>query len=202
MEIEEKRRRKAEYMRTYMALNPEQREKRNKYLAQYRKNNLEKAEKYRKQYYLDNKEKLLAKNLDWMKKNYQQFLENQKKWKKVNGKKYKDFTIEQILKANLRTRLWDWLKRERSLKSIEILGCTPSELRAHLENLWKPGMTWDNYGRKQNIRCWHIDHIKPIALFDLTKEEQIKECFGYLNLQPLWADENLKKGKKLCYVKK
>jgi hypothetical protein len=49
-------------------------------------------------------------------------------------------------------------------------------------------MNWDSYGK------WEIDHIKPCCLFDLTKIRQQKECFNYKNLQPLWKEDNLKKG--------
>ena len=41
-----------------------------------------------------------------------------------------------------------------------------------------------------------IDHRRPCASFDLTKEEDIKMCFHYTNLQPLWGAENLRKGAK------
>lgn len=47
-------------------------------------------------------------------------------------------------------------------------------------------MAWDNYGE------WHIDHRKPCASFDLSKEE-IKRCFHYTNLQPMWAKDNQSK---------
>lgn len=53
-------------------------------------------------------------------------------------------------------------------------------------------MSWDNYG----LRGWHIDHIRPVASFDLTDEKQLYECFNYKNTQPLWAEDNLKKGSK------
>ncbi len=58
-------------------------------------------------------------------------------------------------------------------------------------------MSWENYGKGDNGRGmqeWHIDHIKPCASFDLSKPEQQKLCFNYTNLQPLWAEENMKKG--------
>jgi hypothetical protein len=49
-------------------------------------------------------------------------------------------------------------------------------------------MTWANHGE------WHIDHIRPLASFDLRKEDHLVLAFHYTNLQPLWAQENLRKG--------
>ena len=51
-------------------------------------------------------------------------------------------------------------------------------------------MSWDNHG----YDGWHVDHIRPCASFDLTDEEQVRKCFHYTNLQPLWAKDNLRKG--------
>jgi hypothetical protein len=53
-------------------------------------------------------------------------------------------------------------------------------------------MTWDNYGQ------WHIDHIKPVALFefDSTDDPGFRDCWTLDNLQPLWALDNLRKGNK------
>ena len=51
-------------------------------------------------------------------------------------------------------------------------------------------MTWNNHGK------WHIDHRRPCASFDLTKEEDIKMCFHYTNLQPLWSTDNIRKRDK------
>jgi hypothetical protein len=73
---------------------------------------------------------------------------------------------------------------------MELIGCTKDELRTYLEGLFLEGMTWENYGKRGG---WQIDHIKPCASFDLTNQDQQKECFHYSNLQPLWADDNLKK---------
>ena len=50
-------------------------------------------------------------------------------------------------------------------------------------------MTWENH----TTHGWHIDHVKPCAVFDLSKPEEQKKCFHYTNLQPLWAKENLSK---------
>ena len=50
-------------------------------------------------------------------------------------------------------------------------------------------MNWDNRSE------WHIDHIVPLSSAN-TEEELIRLCH-YTNLQPLWAEDNLKKGGKL-----
>jgi hypothetical protein len=92
------------------------------------------------------------------------------------------------------TRIWMATRSNETLpcaSSKELLGCTAEELKVYIESKFKPGMTWENYGREG----WHIDHVKACANFDLTNPAQQRECFHYTNLQPLWAQENRKKGK-------
>ena len=77
---------------------------------------------------------------------------------------------------------------DKAFRTMELIGCTVAQLRAHLQAQFWPGMSWDNRGE------WHIDHIRPCASFDLTDPAQQRECFHYTNLQPLWAADNLAKG--------
>lgn len=72
----------------------------------------------------------------------------------------------------------------------EILGCTIGEAREHFEQKFEPGMSWQNHGE------WHIDHIRPLASFDLTNPEERRKAGHHTNLQPLWAKDNLSKGCK------
>jgi len=74
-----------------------------------------------------------------------------------------------------------------------LIGCTVQELRDHLEFQFRESMSWDNCGRNG----WEIDHIIPCSSFDLTDPEQQKRCFHFSNLQPLWSEENLRKGNKI-----
>lgn len=60
----------------------------------------------------------------------------------------------------------------------------------HLQEQFLPGMTWANWGQPG----WEIDHIIPIAAFDLSRPEHQEQCFHYTNLQPLWGEDNLRKG--------
>lgn len=70
----------------------------------------------------------------------------------------------------------------------KILGCSFNELKSHLESKFVDGMNWENRGE------WHIDHIIPLSSAN-TKEELIG-LSHYSNLQPLWAEDNMKKGNK------
>ena len=70
-------------------------------------------------------------------------------------------------------------------QTIDDLGCTPEQFINHLVSSFKEGMTLENYGD------WHLDHIKPLSMFE---NPLCPEAWNYKNLQPLWADENIKKG--------
>jgi hypothetical protein len=52
-------------------------------------------------------------------------------------------------------------------------------------------MNWENYGQFG----WHVDHIIPLS--SAKTEEEIYKLSHYTNLQPLWAQDNLKKGNKI-----
>lgn len=120
-----------------------------------------------------------------------------KEYRKTHLKKkqvVKNQTIGHKLKRNLRTRLYGALKGNyKAGSAVSDLGCTIEELKKHLEYQFKPGMDWNNWSKDG----WHIDHVKPLASFDLTDSIQFKEACHYTNLQPLWAFENLRKGDKI-----
>jgi hypothetical protein len=71
-----------------------------------------------------------------------------------------------------------------------LVGYTLADLIAHLEALFVDGMTWANYGE------WHIDHVRPIASFEITSVDcdDFRACWELANLQPLWAADNIAKG--------
>ena len=106
----------------------------------------------------------------------------------------KKVDINYRLMCNLRTRLAIYFKQHDSLRQgshiRELLGCSPEQLRAHLESLFTDGMTWETYGRKG----WHIDHKEPLTAFDLTDPDQLMRACHYTNLQPMWHLENIRKG--------
>lgn len=104
------------------------------------------------------------------------------------------------LKMVLRTRLGHAIKgRSKSGPTLGYIGCTVEHLRTHIESLWLPGMSWENYG----LKGWHIDHRQPLAAFNLFDQfgnentAQICAAMHFTNLQPLWAADNIRKGASL-----
>jgi len=96
------------------------------------------------------------------------------------------------LTKRLRNRLYLALKNNQKTGSaVQDLGCSIAEFKVYIESLWQEGMTWDNWAKDG----WHIDHIKPINQFDLTNPEELRKACHYSNLQPLWAEDNLRKEK-------
>jgi hypothetical protein len=99
------------------------------------------------------------------------------------------------LKCNLRCALWYILFRRSAKKyksAVRHLGCSIEELKTYIESKWQPGMNWTNYG----LHGWHIDHIRPLSSFDVTKKSEQTRAIHYTNLQPLWAIDNLHKSGK------
>lgn len=98
------------------------------------------------------------------------------------------------LRGRVRGALMDAGQKKR-LSTAELVGCSFKDLVIHIESKFTVGMDWDVFLNSRG--GIHIDHITPCAAFDLTKEEEQRECFHWSNLQPLWAVDNMKKGKKI-----
>jgi hypothetical protein len=75
-------------------------------------------------------------------------------------------------------------------RTEDLLGCSFSFLKDHIEKQFREGMSWDR------PHSFHIDHIRPLASFDLTDPEQLKAACHWTNLQPLSPEENLRKSDK------
>lgn len=181
------------------------------------KDNPEKLKVNKKRAYERNREEVLKRQSEYVKKNATSVSKRQREWRDKNADKLrakrealrnenpemvrdrerrayrkKVSTPEGRVIRFMRSRIWQAVVRKAGRKSnrtLILIGCTTKQLKAHIESLWLPGMTWENYG----LRGWHIDHIKPCAAFDLTDAGEQTRCFHYTNLQPLWASDNLKK---------
>ena len=166
----------------------------------YRKANREEILARKRNHYQANREVLLAKSKSYQEANREKIAEYQKVYRSAN----RDMTAERERNRRANDPVFRQVRNtRRNLRKIlhgtgshqptlDLLGCTGPEWRAHLESLWTKGMSWDNYGHGEGK--WQCDHIIPISSFDQTKTDERKICWNYLNTQPLWAKDNQAKG--------
>jgi hypothetical protein len=116
------------------------------------------------------------------------FQERQRRYETDQRNNNPHFKIKKNLSRRIRSALTKF-KMRKNISTLQLTGVKNIQfLMDYLAKQFKPGMTWDNYGK------WHIDHIKACTKFDLTDPEEQRACFNYTNLQPLWAVDNIKKG--------
>lgn len=166
----------------------ENREKIKEYKKEYCEINKERIDKDKKEYYENNKDKIKI----YYETNKEKIL---KRVAKHNTKRYHS-DQEYNIKQKIRLRINTALKRQeisKLYKTIELLGCDFSFYKEYIEKQFTGNMTW---GKLRSGKI-HIDHILPCSSFDLTDPEEQKKCFNYSNTQPLWAEDNFKKGCKL-----
>jgi len=138
--------------------------------------------------------------INFMKKNKEKIIaRNQSLFHKFKGLKWNNISenINQLKAQKLRTiirgRLYYILKNNpKNSVILKDIGCSVSELKIYLEKQFTKGMNWDNWA----FKGWHIDHDKPLSLFDLSNEEEFRKASHYTNLKPMWWRDNISKGKK------
>lgn len=111
-----------------------------------------------------------------------------KKTKEYNKKRYKKRRLYYCMSARVRQSLKNGKGGE---KWTDLVGYSVKELKIHLEKQFNDEMNWNNYGS-----VWEIDHIKPIATFNINSYEDnnFKECWSLKNLRPLSLYENRSRG--------
>jgi HrpA-like RNA helicase len=190
--------------------------------AQYRKNNRERiAEKnkkwfsehseylkeYGKQWRAVNKERRKYQNKRWCQENKERKNEMDRKWHKENRERTllaarkssrKQYNTPQgKINSSIRRLMLLSLQGKSKNRSHweDLVGFTADQLKTHLEKRFKPGMTWENYGRNG----WHIDHKIPIAAFnyEIPGDIDFKRCWSLKNLSPLESSKNCSKGARI-----
>lgn len=132
--------------------------------------------------------------------------EEKKRYKEkrsIRDKKRRPKQIKRAQKSNpiiierqrLRSNFSQSFKRYRQTKIdgiSKMIGCYWSFFVSWLESKFTKKMKWENYGK-----YWHIDHIQPLAAFDVYNNEHMQKAWHYTNLRPLDAKENNRKRAKI-----
>lgn len=183
----------------------------------YRKDNIDKIQKRDRMYYENNADKIKERSREWYKENastarelqnqyykenYAKIKATQAKWNIANSDKIKEYMRQYVqtrsetdvnfrMRLNLRSRFRAYIKTG---DFFEYLGCDIDFFKKWMEFQFgfDPKMTWQNNGA-----YWHYDHVIPCASYDLSQEDQIKECFHWSNIRPLEKAVNLRKKDKI-----
>ena len=86
---------------------------------------------------------------------------------------------------NLRFSVYRTLKGSLKTSSTkDLLGFEIEDCKKRIEFQLAPKMSWNNI---------HIDHVKPICSFDVSKDEGLREAFIWKNTELLLKKGNLEK---------
>ena len=166
----------------------------------YRNANKEISKAYQKQWREKNKAYKYACDLEWRQNNIEKQRgyarkyanANRDKAQSLHAKKYSTDThykLKIILRSRFRMAV---LNNSKTGSAVRDLGCTIPEFKAYIQSKFADGMTWENHG----VKGWHLDHVIPLAAFDLTDRDQLLRACHFTNYQPLWWRDNLIKWKK------
>lgn len=131
---------------------------------------------------------------DWHKKNPEKINIYRKNWEKKRSKyQKKRYHSDEFfrIKSNVRSRIKLAFIQNgytKKSKTHQILGIDWDTFKKHIENQFIDNMSWDNFNKI------HIDHKIPIAA--ASTEFEVISLNHYTNLQPLWAEDNIKKSDK------
>jgi hypothetical protein len=161
------------------------------YQKKYKKTHKEERKKYDKKYCQNHKENIAIKKKEYYENHKEKTNIYQKEYR--NNRLKKDINFRMI--CYLRSRMyWSIRGNYKSGSAVRDLGCPISEFKTYIESKFQDGMTWENWSKTG----WHIDHIIPLDSFNLQNREEFLKACHYTNLQPMWAEENLRKGGKVC----
>jgi len=157
-----------------------------KYHAETKAHNNEVKKVYRE----ENKEILAVKFRQWADENRDAYLARRRDKRKQRMASDPQFRLDRSFSQRIR----ESLKSGKNGAPWEsLVEYSLSDLTAHIEKQFLPGMTWDNYGE------WHIDHRIPLSAHCYEKPTDIdfQRAWALKNLRPMWALDNISKGARL-----
>ena len=172
------------------------------FCKEYKKRHKDRINEYNKKYKLEHVNIISEYNRKYNEDNRIKIGENHKKNRIIRIKKDENYKYSCLIRSSI-NRYINGSRKNSKYKCY--LSCDIEKVRKWIEYQFKEWMTWENYGscvehnltRCKECKIWHLDHVIPIAFFDLTKEEDRYICFHWANIQPLLNTENDSKNDKI-----
>ena len=141
---------------------------------------------------IDCRKKFYIKNLDKIKifylENRDKIITQQREYKNNRYKTDINYRLICITRSRIRQAL---NRKTKSSSTIDILGMDIDLYRKWIEFQMTPEMNWSNI---------EIDHVKAICLFDLSKDEELKDAFNWKNTQSLLKKDHQLRGIKFNFL--
>lgn len=152
-----------------------------KHMRKYQDENKEKLSKYWKTYDLNRQEIKRKYNTEYSKTHREEINAQINRKLQIN--------VEFKISTNLRKRMSRAIKDNyKAGSAVTDLGCSIEFFKQYIQDKFYGDMTWKNWGS-----IWQLDHIKPLASFDLTDRIQLLKAVHYTNLQPLTIEDHKNK---------
>jgi hypothetical protein len=162
----------------------------NDYHKQYLENNVEAKNKFRKsvsEYQKKNLDTILEKRK--ANKHYLKYQSDYQSNLRANPSYAKAIILRGIV------RRFIVKGTNRNMESVlSMVGCSREALKSYLQATAISNGYTDFDIHNYDRRVYQIDHIIPCSKFNLTKEDEIKKCFNWKNMQILTVKENVVKG--------
>ena len=144
-----------------------------------------------KKYYLEDRNRIVNNQKLYNKQNRDKINTRLKEY--LKNRKESDINFK--LACNLRSRTSKAFKSQnvRKINKIfDLLDCSHSFFKRWIIHQLYGNMILENYGS-----IWQIDHCLAITSFNLLDGKEMKKCFNWINLRPMYCSENISKGDKI-----
>lgn len=166
-----------------------------------------KGKENNKNYRIKFKDNIAKNKRLWSENNVERIKGYKSKYRKNNGDRirksesYKKYRIKWkkqrllddplfLLKERISSLIRNSTKHNyKNTKSKDILGINIENFKIYIENQFKDGMSWNNYGK------WQLDHKVPISI--ANNKEEFYKLNHYTNFRPMWKIDNIKKSNKI-----
>lgn len=169
---------------------------------------------YKKEYYQENKDRIREYYKNYVKENGERIIKIKRKYNRSEKglNKAKEYTNRPEIKKKIRIYKRNWQRKELKENLNFAIKRRLQRRLNHAINLYIKEKRYLNSKKfkldykniinqlkpfPKNIKEYHIDHIKPLCSFDLTKKEEVEKAFDPKNHQWLLIKENLSKGGKI-----
>ena len=122
---------------------------------------------------------------------FKQYHNNRKERRSILDKERRKTDLSFKLISNIRSRTSNAFRSQNN-KMNKLIGCCNSFFENWIIYQLYGNMTLENYGK-----VWCLDHCIPLSKISLSNENDLYKSTNWVNLRPMYMNENLIKGDKI-----